>query len=148
MTKEQLAEEYADIHMEKFDLTNSTHLPYFHNDRHKIENAFEAGFDAAQKTNWTTELPNDDTRVIAYIRNLEVPWWSCHKIGVYLNDKWYFDGGYDSSKEKVVEWLVIPQREVELKTFSGWCEVFQRSIAETENPQEKITERQFFEKII
>jgi len=52
MTKEQLAEEYADIHMEKFDLTNSTHLPYFHNDRHKIENAFEAGFDAAQKLMW------------------------------------------------------------------------------------------------
>ena len=46
--KEELASKYADIHMEKFDLTNSTHLPYFHNDRNKIEEAFEAGYEAGE----------------------------------------------------------------------------------------------------
>jgi hypothetical protein len=136
-TKQQLALSYYKEHVEGVPLTQD-----------EVIGAFEAGFDAAQKTNWTTELPNDDTRVIAYIKNLKVPWWSCHKIGVYMNDKWYFEDGYDQSKEKVVEWFIIPEREVELKTFSGWCEEFQRPYTETENPQEKITERQFFEQLI
>ena len=45
---EKLAEDYAEIHMEKFDLVDSSKLPYFHNDRYKLEDAFEA--DYLQKT--------------------------------------------------------------------------------------------------
>jgi hypothetical protein len=48
-TVEQLAEEYADIHMEKFDISNSMQLPYYHNDRHKVEDAFESGFSARKE---------------------------------------------------------------------------------------------------
>ena len=47
-TVEELAESYAEIHMEKFDLVDNSKLPYFHNDRHKLEDAFEAGY--LQKT--------------------------------------------------------------------------------------------------
>ena len=47
-TLEKLSESYAEIHMEKFDLVDNSKLPYFHNDRHKLEDAFEAGY--LQKT--------------------------------------------------------------------------------------------------
>jgi len=49
MTKEQLADEYRDIHMDKFDLTKAQHLPFQYNDGNKIENAFVAGFLAKEK---------------------------------------------------------------------------------------------------
>ncbi len=44
---DQLAEEYADKHMEKFDL-KSVDLPYHHNDRNKLEDAFESGYRAKE----------------------------------------------------------------------------------------------------
>ena len=47
--KEKLAEQYADIHMEQFDITKAIHLPYYHNDKHKVEDAFIAGYEAATK---------------------------------------------------------------------------------------------------
>lgn len=48
-SKEILAEAYADIHMDKFDLTKAKDLPYHHNDRDKIEEAFTTGFSASKR---------------------------------------------------------------------------------------------------
>jgi hypothetical protein len=49
-TKEQLGEDYGDIHMEKFDLTKAHHLPFQYNDRNKVERAFLSGYEACLKT--------------------------------------------------------------------------------------------------
>ena len=54
-TLEEAAQNYADIHMEKFDIVSSDKLPYFHNDRHKIEESFEAGFKLAQERSYSEE---------------------------------------------------------------------------------------------
>ena len=62
-TVEQAAEKYANIHMEKFDLVSSDKLPYFHNDRNKIEESFESG------AKWQQEQEQDNTanEILDYI---------------------------------------------------------------------------------
>lgn len=54
-TIEEAAEKYADIYMEKFDIVSSDKLPYYHNDRHKVEEAFESGFKLAQERSYSEE---------------------------------------------------------------------------------------------
>lgn len=105
--KEKLAEQYADIHMEKFDITKSIHLPYYHNDRHKVEDAFVAGYEAATK--WKKveeELPNNDRTVLVWVNNTQNPHWSTYNLGSYTDDNWYVRGGR-GNHEIVEKWVEI-----------------------------------------
>ena len=58
-TLEEAAEKYADIHMEKFDIVSNDKLPYFHNDRNKIEEAFEEGARWQQERSYSEEELNN-----------------------------------------------------------------------------------------
>ena len=54
-TLEEAAEKYADIHIEKFDLVSADKLPYFHNDRNKLEDTFESGAKWKQERSYSEE---------------------------------------------------------------------------------------------
>ena len=65
-TLKEAAEKYADIYMDKFDLVSSDKLPYFHNDRHKIEDAFESG------AKWQSEKMHSEEEVVNLIQFLSM----------------------------------------------------------------------------
>jgi hypothetical protein len=66
MGKEQLAEDYGDIHMEKFDLTKAHHLPFQYNGRNKVERAFLAGYKSAEK-----EIKDLKNKYKSWLKDLE-----------------------------------------------------------------------------
>jgi hypothetical protein len=93
-TKEQLAKEYRKT------------TP---NQMYGDELGFLAGFTAA-KPKWINveeQLPDNDRTVLVWINNTENPQWSGYKLGAYLNEKWYCDGGRESH-EIVTGWCQIP----------------------------------------
>ena len=65
-TIEEATEAYADIHMEKFDIVSSDRLPYFHNDRHKIEDSFEAGAEWQKKQSEKTMYSEQEVDELIY----------------------------------------------------------------------------------
>lgn len=71
---------------------------------------FLAGYKAAVSRwiNVEDKLPENDRTVVVYVNNTENPQWSGLKLGVYLNEKWYCNGGR-KSHEIVTRWTEIPK---------------------------------------
>jgi hypothetical protein len=108
-TKEQLVEDYIEyLYGEEKD--EAMYVPEVTQSRLD----FSRGFEAAKEMyspKWISvedKLPKNDRMVVVYADNLETPNWSCKKLGSYLNNKWYCDGGRENH-EIVVKWLEIPQ---------------------------------------
>ena len=101
MTKEQLAEQYAE---------GKSSSSVFQ-EAHKKD--FLAGFDLAEelfKPKWISaeeQLPDDERTVLVWINNIENPQWNNYRLGSYLNEKWYCVGGR-KSHEIVTHWSSIP----------------------------------------
>lgn len=63
------------------------------------------------KCNLTEEqLPKHDGTVLVWINDTENPQWSGYKLGSYLNEKWYCNGGR-KSHEIVTDWCNIPAKK-------------------------------------
>jgi len=58
------------------------------------------------------ELPEDDRTVVCYIDNKKEPHWSGVRLGSYLNNNWYLQGGR-ASHEIVSRWIDIPKYKTE-----------------------------------
>jgi hypothetical protein len=112
--KEQLADEYRDIHMEKFDLTKAHHLPFQYNDGNKIERAFLSGYEAGQPKWISVETPPDDERNVIiktfdYRRPKENV--TDTTLGYFENGHWFYDSGghvNDGNGWMIIEWMEIP----------------------------------------
>lgn len=107
--KEILAESYADIHMAKFDLCKNTDLPYYHNDRNKMEACFIAGFNSGKKLKWNSvndKLPKSDHHCLCWIKNEVNINYSNFEIGSYQNNNWYLKRGRQTH-EIVTHWIKI-----------------------------------------
>ena len=53
------------------------------------------------------KLPDNDRTVLVWVNNTENSQWSGYKLGAYVNEKWYCDGGR-KSHEIVTHWSNIP----------------------------------------
>ena len=96
MTKEQLAEQYAE---------GKSSSSVFQ-EAHKRD--FLVGYEAGQPKWIGAETPPDDERtVLVWINNIENPQWDSYRLGSYLNEKWYCNGGRESH-EIVTHWSSIP----------------------------------------
>ena len=94
MTKEQLAEQYAEEQ-------NSAYTNDY--------NGFLAGYEAGQPK-WISveeQIPDNERTVLVWIDNTENPQWNNYRLGSYLNEKWYCVGGR-KSHEIVTHWSSIP----------------------------------------
>ena len=97
MTKEQLAEQYAE---------GKSSSSVFQ-EAHKRD--FLAGYEVGQPK-WISvdeQLPDNERTVLVWINNTENPQWNNYRLGSYLNEKWYCVGGR-KSHEIVTHWSSIP----------------------------------------
>lgn len=127
MTKEKLAEQYADS-IER-------------SEEGLVEQCFLAGYEAAT-LKWISveeQLPKNDREVLVYVRNLETPHWSRLELGSYINDKWYLRKGIPN-KYQIVRWMNIPKHGIEKKNLDEWNEIFGRKI---ETEEKVLTEKEY-----
>ena len=109
--EEQLAKEYANSNFENvaYHYTDDKRLTDFD----KVKKSFKAGYTAA-KIEWNKvedKLPDTDRRVLVWLEDTKVPHWSGYRIGAYLNESWYLDGGR-ASHEIVTQWYDFPDVEI------------------------------------
>lgn len=76
---------------------------------------FKSGFNLAEelfKPKWiSVETPPDNERtVLVWINNTQNPQWSGYKLGAYLNQNWYCQGGREPH-EIVTDWSQIPAKK-------------------------------------
>ena len=82
-------------------------------DIYQTKQDFRAGYNVA-KIQWNKvedKLPDTDRRVLVFCENKENHLWSGYRLGAYINDQWYFQGGRDSD-ETVTQWYDFPDAEI------------------------------------
>ena len=110
-TEEKLAKDYANSNFENvtYHYTDDKRLTDFD----KVKKSFRAGYTAA-KIEWNKvedKLPDTDRKVLVFCENKENHLWSGYRLGAYINDQWYFQGGRDSN-EIVQQWYDFPDAEI------------------------------------
>jgi|SRR5690349_3872725 len=105
--KEQIIEDYLD-YLYGEDKNDPMYAPDVAQSRLEFGRGFEVAKEmySPKWINVKDALPEDDRTVVVYINNLETPHWSGFKLGSYLNEKWYCDGGRESH-EIVIKWTEI-----------------------------------------
>ena len=110
MDREKYLEEHLNfLYGEEVDDPMSMYAP----DIYQTKQDFRAGYTAA-KIEWNKvedKLPNTDRRVLVFCENKENHLWSGYRLGAYINDQWYFQGGIDSD-ETVTQWYDFPDAEI------------------------------------
>ena len=108
MDREEYLEEYLNSLYGSY-VTEEMYSP----DVYQTQQDFRAGH-AAAKIEWNKiedKLPDTDRKVLVFCENKENRLWSGYKLGAYLNDQWYFQGGRDSD-ETVTQWYDFPDAEI------------------------------------
>ena len=108
MDREEYLEEYLNSLYGSY-VTEEMYSP----DVYQTQQDFRAGY-AAAKIEWNKiedKLPDTDRKVLVFCENKENRLWSGYKLGAYLNDQWYFQGGRDSD-ETVTQWYDFPDVEI------------------------------------
>lgn len=108
MDREEYLEEYLNSLYGSY-LTEEMYSP----DVYQTQQDFIAGYTSA-KIEWNKvedKLPNTDRRVLVWLEDTKVPHWSGYRIGAYLNENWYLDGGR-ASHEIVTQWYDFPDVEI------------------------------------
>lgn len=103
-SKQQLAEEYCNkIYQEA--VGEEMYAP----DVYQSKKDFIAGYEAAESKWISVEegLPKNDKTVLVWVNDTENPQWSGYKLGTYLNERWYCNGGRESH-EIVTDWCYVP----------------------------------------
>ena len=110
MDREKYLEEHLNfLYGEEVDDPTSMYAP----DIYQTKQDFRAGH-AAAKIEWNKvedKLPDTDRKVLVFCENKENHLWSGYRIGAYINDQWYFQGGRDSD-EIVQQWYDFPDAEI------------------------------------
>ena len=110
MDREKYLEEHLNfLYGEEVDDPMSMYAP----DIYQTKQDFRAGYTAA-KIEWNKvedKLPNTDRKVLVFCENKENHLWSGYRLGAYINDQWYFQGGRDSD-EIVQQWYDFPDAEI------------------------------------
>ena len=104
-TKEEQADNYTQMQYVNYG-------DFSYRAEEQIREGFLAGYEANQPK-WidvNDELPDDDRTVLVWINDTENPQWSGYKLGSYLNEKWYCNGGR-KSHEIVTDWCNIPAKK-------------------------------------
>ena len=110
MDREKYLEEHLNfLYGEEVDDPMSMYAP----DIYQTKQDFRAGYTAA-KIEWNKvedKLPYTDRRVLVFCENKENHLWSGYRLGAYINDQWYFQGGR-ASHEIVTQWYDFPDVEI------------------------------------
>ena len=110
MDREKYLEEHLNfLYGEEVDDSTSMYAP----DIYQTKQDFRAGYTAA-RIEWNKvedKLPDTDRRVLVFCENKENHLWSGYRLGAYINDQWYFQGGRDSD-ETVTQWYDFPDAEI------------------------------------
>lgn len=110
MDREKYLEEHLNfLYGEEVDAPTSMHAPNIY----QTKQDFRAGYTAA-KIEWNKiedKLPDTDRRVLVFCENKENHLWSGYRLGAYINDQWYFQGGR-ASHEIVTQWYDFPDAEI------------------------------------
>ena len=110
MDREKYLEEHLNfLYGEEVDDPTSMYAP----DIYQTKQDFRAGYTAA-KIEWNKvedKLPNTDRKVLVFCENKENHLRSGYRLGAYINDQWYFQGGGDSN-EIVTQWYDFPDAEI------------------------------------
>ena len=110
MDREEYLEEHLNfLYGEEVDDPTSMYAPNIY----QTKQDFRAGYTAA-KIEWNKvedKLPDTDRRVLVWLEDTKVPHWSGYRIGAYLNENWYLDGGR-ASHEIVTQWYDFPDVEI------------------------------------
>ena len=110
MDREKYLEEHLNfLYGEEVDDPMSMYAP----DIYQTKQDFRAGYTAA-KIEWNKvedKLPDTDRKVLVFCENKENHLWSSYRLGAYINDQWYFQGGR-ASHEIVTQWYDFPDVEI------------------------------------
>ena len=110
MDREKYLEEHLNfLYGEEVDDPTSMYVP----DIYQTKQDFKAGHTAA-RIEWNKvedKLPDTDRKVLVFCENKENHLWSGYRLGAYINDQWYFQGGIDSD-EIVTQWYDFPDAEI------------------------------------
>ena len=109
MDREKYLEEHLNfLYGEEVDDPMSMYAP----DIYQTKQDSRAGYTAA-KIEWNKvedKLPDTDRKVLVFCENKENHLWSSYRLGAYINDQWYFQGGR-ASHEIVTQWYDFPDVE-------------------------------------
>ena len=110
MTKEQQLEEYIDHLYGDIEEHNK---PLYAPDIHQSKKDFLTGYEAATPK-WISvdeQLPDTNRRVLVLLEDTRLPQLSSYRIGAYINENWYLDGGI-AYHEIVKQWFDFPDVEI------------------------------------